>query len=664
METTQTNTEKAASDNPAAVAPVRPRRVRRYPRSKLGCLTCKQRKVKCDESQPICSHCVRLNIPCRWRPVPPRQGSLPSSSGEKTPTTRTPASSVPSGPSRTPTFGFGPSHPQEPSIDVFDYASFIWSGQDVWPPATLDVGSGFSFDTHSLETEYDSQNQHQIQARAASHNASLSSSLSNHASVGQNGVLAARQTSFVAQTQAGAAPSFRGDELGHEPSEPSTLSEMSPEESQVVAAQESGENHNLIHYFIHAVTPPIISEVEAHKNWISMRKILVKMAGDSRMVRWAVLAFASVMLRHRDRESAPPTHQDHYADAAAEVALQHQEEGAPSWVEHSAQREKLLAALFFLSYVDILESRTEAAHVHLKRAYGIFQQAQKESFTLVERRLLLWLRLLDARTVPAGGEGLFLSHDNEELLVQISPASCHGGGDDPSRDSGNTFDDADVEDEIFQVLYQPGYIFFQKVQSFTGRIAKIDPWHRSRGTVEDETEVMSKAAAIAADLRTLYEQRPAFLDLAAAGKLTAPHISAHLAFTITRAFRTYLCNYYASKIHLHRVAYKSFPLTQEALDAMDHIRRLSRLVAEGLDPEDPLPVNMLWPLLMLGTEEQDPENRAWIKENILRMEKIAGNARITARVLDEVQARQDATETRVDIGLVMREMFNLRFAVV
>lgn len=387
-----------------------------------------------------------------------------------------------------------------------------------------------------------------------------------------------------------------------------------------------------------------------------MRKILIKMAGDSRMVRWAVLAFSNVMLCRRDGDWMA-SQQNHYADAAAEVALYDQD--ARSLVQHSARREKLLATLFFLSYVDILESRIDAAHSHLKRAYKSFQQAQKGSFASVKKQFLLWLRLLDARAVAAGGEGLFLAQDNEELLVQTSPASYNG-----EEASKNDFDDDDIEDEIFRVLYQPGYAFFQKVQSFTGHIAKIDPWHRSRGTVEDETEVMIKAAEIATDLRALYEQRPSFFAVAVAGKLTATHVSAHLAFTITRTFRTYLANYYATKIHLHRVAYKTLPLTAEALDAMDNIRRLTKLIAEGLDGDDPLPVNMLWPLLMLGTEEQDLESRAWIKSCILRMEKIAGNARITAQVLEEVQARQDTFKMRVDVGLVMSEIFNLRFAVV
>lgn len=462
------------------------------------------------------------------------------------------------------------------------------------------------------------------------------------------------QTSHTSQTSQ-VAP-FPAEEPTHDPSEPSSVSETSPHNNQDFATQESRENHDLIHYFIHAVTPPILSEVEAHKNWITMRKILVKMAGDSRMVRWAVLAFSNVMLCRRDGDWMA-SQQNFYGEATAEVALY--DHDAQSLAQHNARREKLLATLFFLSYVDILESRIEAAHSHLKRAYNIYRQARKGSFASVEKQFLLWLRLLDARAVAAGGEGLFLSEDNEELLVQTSPASYNG--EEICKDD---LDDDDIEDEIFRVLYQPGYTFFQKVQSFTGHIAKIDPWHRSRGTVEDETEVMSKAAEIASDLRALYEQRPSFLGVAVAGKLTATHVSARLAFTITRAFRTYLANYYATKIHLHRVAYKTLPLTTDTLDAMDNIRRLTRLITESLDGDDPLPINMLWPLLMLGTEEQDLDNRAWIKSCILRMEKIAGNARITAQVLEEVQARQDASKTRVDIGLVMSEIFNLRFAVV
>ncbi|CAK7199699.1 hypothetical protein SEUCBS139899_002382 [Sporothrix eucalyptigena] len=39
------------------------------PRSRLGCVTCKQRRVRCDEAHPVCGHCRRLQLDC-WYQAP------------------------------------------------------------------------------------------------------------------------------------------------------------------------------------------------------------------------------------------------------------------------------------------------------------------------------------------------------------------------------------------------------------------------------------------------------------------------------------------------------------------------------------------------------------------------------------------------------------------
>ncbi|CAK7236036.1 hypothetical protein SBRCBS47491_009499 [Sporothrix bragantina] len=656
--------DSSVSDKQDDVSTSQIRQRHRFSRSRDGCLTCKQRKVKCDEARPKCSHCERLSIQCRWRGMSRNlvttNGGHPlssASSGERTPVMETLGGSLSPRPDAFPQ---PPPFQQTQQVHVpaqvqatahvsvqapaqhqtatplFDYTNFAWDGRDTWQQMILDVGREINFDPQATATgadaDFDGTQTHDL------------TSLATQAAAIRAGELAAAASA-------------------HDLSDPSSnLSDAtSPHTNAEITIRNAADNHRLINYFTHAVTPPILSEVEAQKNWITVRRILTKMAGDSRMVRWAVLAFSNAMMcRHEGSWMA--SQQNHYENAAAEVALFSDQQELETLTHHSPRREKLLATLFFLSYVDILDAKIEAAHVYLKQAYNIFLQGRKAGFAPIEKQLLLWIRLLDARAVSAGGEGLFLSRDNEELFVQQpSPASF---GEEAVEGKDSFIGDSDVEDALFQALYQPGIVFFQKVQSFMGHIAKIDQWHRSRGTVEDETEVMRIAATIAADLRALYEQRPSLMDYAVAGKLTAPHISAKLAFSITRAFRTYLSNYYASKIHLHRVAYKNFPLTQEAVEAMDQIRSLARLIAESLDGEDPLPINMLWPLVMLGTEEKDPVERAWIKMQLLRMEKIAGNARITTQVLDEVQARQDASKMREDIGTVMRAIFNVRFAIV
>ncbi|CZR64589.1 uncharacterized protein PAC_14487 [Phialocephala subalpina] len=44
-------------------------------RSRLGCSTCRKRKVRCDEQKPVCSACSRLTLPCTWRETSTRRSS-------------------------------------------------------------------------------------------------------------------------------------------------------------------------------------------------------------------------------------------------------------------------------------------------------------------------------------------------------------------------------------------------------------------------------------------------------------------------------------------------------------------------------------------------------------------------------------------------------------
>ncbi|KAI0408085.1 hypothetical protein F4802DRAFT_594530 [Xylaria palmicola] len=53
--------------------PQRHRRVRTSrPKVKTGCNNCKQRRIKCDEKRPACTHCVRSKRECSGYPPPPR----------------------------------------------------------------------------------------------------------------------------------------------------------------------------------------------------------------------------------------------------------------------------------------------------------------------------------------------------------------------------------------------------------------------------------------------------------------------------------------------------------------------------------------------------------------------------------------------------------------
>jgi hypothetical protein len=240
----------------------------------------------------------------------------------------------------------------------------------------------------------------------------------------------------------------------------------------------SMEERMLKDYFASTVVPPIIAQVETQLRWSSMRQLLISMSATSAMVHFAILAF-SELLMGRKSLTQMPKYQKYYESARLELSRQRTEGIFTGMSPSSATFEHMLAALFFLSYIDLLEGRIVDAHANLKNAYEAFQAVDKSQLRMVSRRLISWMRLLDARAVTAGGEGLFLS-DGDDIVAHPSPAST-----DMTEAGGNNNDtgEATVEDVLFDTLYQPAFFFFQRIQSFMGRISKIDPWHRSRGTV-------------------------------------------------------------------------------------------------------------------------------------------------------------------------------------
>ncbi|KAJ8114796.1 hypothetical protein OPT61_g3414 [Boeremia exigua] len=461
--------------------------------------------------------------------------------------------------------------------------------------------------------------------------------------------------------------------LGHQSSGPLVAAAPSTPRSSVQAmadpastspfSHEGTQHHGavdgdlLVNTFLSMLMPPILTPVEIGPKWASTRAFFGTMATESPIVRSAIMAFAAMQIQRSGLggEALKTDWRPLYDTAARQLssALAKKRKAEGSETPRSGLKH-ILASLFLLTYTDLLTETLPRAHANLREAYTLIQNANKMTFTVPERRLISWLRLLDARAVSTnGGEGLLLA-DTDEALFDASPAANPAPGPETQ--------DTEIEEILFDVLYHPGIVFYQKVQSFVGRITRIDPWHRSRGTVQDETEVMALAAQISKDLHALYGQRPALMDHAVAGNLTEKHLAQNLAIALTRSFRTYLANYYASFIHLHRVAYVQYPKTKDVITAIAEIKRLSHLMAQT---DDSLPVNLLWPLMIWAAEEENLDERRWVLESIRGLESIASNAKATGDLLEEVIRRQDEGKRRVDIRSVSQEYFaSHHFAIV
>lgn len=123
---------------------------------------------------------------------------------------------------------------QQTATPLFDYANFSWDGRDTWQQMILDVGREINFDPNAADADFGPTQTHDL-------------------------------TSLATQ-----AAAIRAAEMppAHNVSDPaSALSDdTSPHANAELTGQNAADNHRLINYFTHAVTPPILSEVEAQKN--------------------------------------------------------------------------------------------------------------------------------------------------------------------------------------------------------------------------------------------------------------------------------------------------------------------------------------------------------------------------------------------------------------
>jgi hypothetical protein len=336
--------------------------------------------------------------------------------------------------------------------------------------------------------------------------------------------------------------------------------------------------------------------------------------------------------------------------------------------EKSSLDEAILATIFFLSYVEIIVSNVPKSSLELlNRAHVLMNNKEGLSTTLYQQ-LQIWLKLLDAKVVSAGGEGVHL-HTNSFTrdLEAVRESYASSNANDEANGSNLDASVLEASEILFNALNRRAFAFYLQVLNFSGRIARLDKWHRPRGSVADELEVMLAADKISRDLNALWTRRPALLDLADKSDQLRQYLSANLATKVELHLRTYTAAFHACFIHLQRVAYAHLRATEQVKEAVGRIVHLTRLTVEEQtvgQGHAALPVSMLWPLMMAACEAQDEGTAKWIIECIEGMESSGvDNARRTAGLVREIVKRQRGG-VRADATTVMQEIFGQVFAII
>ena len=669
-------------------------------------------KVKCDEGRPGCQHCQRLHLSCEYtapqatvtrksrkqtsartrssrtdldrtaRPV--EAGLIPSSSSAsvsalsfEVPRSHSQgpalASSLPAeGQASHDLTGFVLPESSQSSritnngvVNIFEDSTNPVLGQELWDLDLLGVESIWAqlpiFSNGSCGIDSILPTNFSVAAGQSTQQASrpISSPTWPVQSTTDN----FRDSGGLWQSLSSQPPHTLFESSQLSPSSNISLSDIAP--SEVI----------LLRHFVDFAIPPILIGVEPR--WKGARNVLLRIAKSSSLVRHAICSFSALSLSEKENHANNQACKYYYNLAFEELQNAFQKSDSPGVPENRLENEHILASIFFLSYVELTMS-SEPRHTleFLRRAHGISRATKGSVKTPLGNQMRIWLKLLDAKVVSAGGEGMHLSSDS--ALKDFDGLPAEGEADTSEQDdlnnetsqslTGASNPEEDVEDILFHTLNHPAYNFYLQVLDFAGRIAHLDKWHRPRGSVADELEVMTAAGKIVEDLDALWARRPQILNLASQvnGRIGI-HLSPKIATDVESHLRTYVANYYACFVHLQRAVYPylaSTPKTKEAVGKIVELVRLSASVGQGEELESRLSVSMLWPLMMAGCEVEDSETREWLIGVVEGMSKRIGNASRTAQLIREICKRQERWKQRADARTVMQEIFETIFAII
>ncbi|KAJ6083581.1 hypothetical protein N7467_007716 [Penicillium canescens] len=629
------------------------------PRRRTGCLTCRARKVRCDESKPSCSNCDRLRLRCVYKPpIALGWGSSPSRSNAPNPAPTVPTS--PPGPAVA-------AASRSPDINFFNT---VLRSDDHSIPTLRHLPAGDPYPSEfdmlgfmgGITSELEQKHLDLTTGLDATFTASPSQSLP--------GVLPNMEGQFVDRHTpiSPDAPSSGLDET----SIGSGSDGATPRGSWSDAGGTSYEDQ-LIQHFL-AIGPPAAPFGPLNMEWKYVRPALLAHARSFGPLLNAVYCYTDIHKAMVDgkRWRWAPTY---YRVSSSEIqACLLGEVGEYTLV-------KVYATVFLLMLSELLSSHEICAGTSfLKSGYLILQRFhdRTQTWTGLGHLLVSWVSLLDVKSLIAGREGDPLTElgNLPEHGISIEPQTfptprTTTPNDDPKEDETSEDPFRSPSYLVYESIVGPAFQFFVQAQQIVRRIVCIDLHHRSRGTLSDEFEVLQIAHKVGADLETLWHKRPAVIDVYGRPEALADTLCAPVAMEICRTFRQYIASFLANFIYLHRVAFAIYPRTDRVNGAVDQIIQLATV--ESARPGH-LPVSFMWPLFVAGLEGTS-DQRQWIVQEMHRMASVQATDPVTSLtrhpaadkvllLLEEMTRRQDASRTWADSKCVRRELFSDFFVVI
>ncbi|KAL2830053.1 hypothetical protein BDW59DRAFT_141682 [Aspergillus cavernicola] len=620
------------------------------PRRRTGCLTCRARKVRCDEAKPTCVNCTRLHLQCVYKSV--IIPGLSTRSSRRRSTSRT-AQEVEDA---SPRSKLGDLRTVvRPNEQIQHQLHSLPPQQHAILPSTSPEGPGpdfhLPFDMLGFIGEITSDFQQK------------------HLDLTNGGVVVPSATA-LAEVDGGLFHDERQMTWG--PGEVGGLGILPELDSpRRLTGGEVWEEQLLEHFRESEAPPTIFGPVDLE--WRYARDDMVAQSGDYRALLLAIYCYSDIhkaWVEGRQWRLGPTYH----AQASSEI-----QNCLLGEVSESVLK-RMFTSVLLLMLAELISPdgwRPETPFLHT--SYLLLQRFHPRinSWTGLAHIIVSWISLLDIKALVAGRDG-----DPLAELGNLTPQ-------EPFTNLSTNHPSSQPEDKdeitltnpfylITTSITTPAFTFFLQTQQLTRRIVVIDLHHRARGTVADEFEVLQIAHTVSADLETLWNRRPKILDLYSSSSQIEGEeentlfdaLSPKLAIPLVRTFRAYVANFLALFVYLHRVAFAIYPRTDRVYAAVDQIIHLAKEEStRHTYPTKTIPVSFVWPLFIAALEGSI-EQRGWIVGEMQRMAALGPglggdgggggrhpNASKALLLLEEMTRRQDASRTWADSRCVRRELF-------
>ncbi|KAL2793650.1 hypothetical protein BJX66DRAFT_338547 [Aspergillus keveii] len=661
----------------------RPRLGRGAPRSRAGCVTCKQRHVRCDEVRPQCGHCARLHLHCEYhanaqqRTLRRTEQPAPATTSEqRVESTRERQSQVVVDPA---------------SVRELDWLlNPSWAGQPCLFPSpdswTLgdELANNHHDPTYSLISPTAAE-LHPIDLQQAS------------------------------QQLLGTTPAL-GDVAM----------------SQPLAMDDAEHREQLLRAFQKIVQPPATILIGGQRRWRRVQRYLIGLSGAWAVVRHALLCVNESLhidevLTWRGQSREHCTARIEHWHALTCIELEQHLRGSGERAKGSATVEALLAAIVLLAWFEVLHDQ-DGHSTRFPQRLAELIIVRDHQWNRYSRHLLSWLHNLDCRATYMGGHTPLLSPNALRVVsnypTQIVPTieeeaddeeadselTANGGADEfppPCRPAAEpqraerqpgVIPTGHAKQLILHILLQPALQWYSAAQAYCRRISELDKHHRRRLTPEDEYEVMLAYKELESELWRLWNERPKIMLLSADG--LASLISTDIAIRLHEVFSVHLASFWILFVYLHRVCWWNLPHSPTVHRALEevwlHLRAaygeslaaLDESEATGEPKGKTVHPTLLWPVFLFGLECAQADRRDWAIAQLttLGMSKPAlapwededdetlppfrissgatRNASRAAILLKELVEQQDRTAARVDDRDLSMKMFGCYFCIV